>query len=322
MLRHLATAEFWSSVWSARRFSKIYGRNLYLCLKAEGILNRWVAIDLKTLLKAQSPKGEATGDVGKVDVVVLTKNSEEQLERCLGAIYRNVPVNRLIIVDGYSTDRTLDIVRKFEKEYHNVLLIQDRGWRGQARQIGIEHVETEWFMFVDSDAELCNGWFEKAKDFVAPGVGALWGIEVWSVMTNSKFLRLFLQITMSIFQTRGGTHDLLIRREAVKEIKIPASLHSYEDAYIKDWIDKKGYKVVATYNPYCIHHRPLVVWNIKSGINIAQSEIRAGLFYKYPKLFLSYGFYIAYFAYQSLPKTVLPFKASKQEAVKCSSFRE
>jgi glycosyltransferase involved in cell wall biosynthesis len=281
-------------------------------LKRKSILDHRVATDLKALLKARSPARDATGDIGKVDVVVLTKNSEEQLERSLSAVYRNVPVNRLIIVDGYSTDGTLDIVKKFEKKHHNVLLIQDKGWRGQARQIGIEHVETQWFMFVDSDAELCNGWLKKARDFIAPNVGAVWGIEVWSVMTNSKFLRLFLQITMSIFQTRGGTHDLLVRREAVREIKIPSSLHSYEDAYIKDWINKKGYKVIATYNPYCIHHRPSVIWSIKSGVNIAQTEIRAGLFHRYPKLFLSYGFYIAYFTYQSLLKAALPFKAPKQ----------
>ncbi|HML02041.1 MAG TPA: glycosyltransferase family A protein [Candidatus Bathyarchaeia archaeon] len=280
-------------------------------LKRKSIPEHRVATDLKALLKPRSPARNVTGDIGKVDVVVLTKNSEEQLERCLSAIYRNVPVNQLIIVDGYSTDKTLDIVEKFEKKHHNVLLLQDMGWRGQARQIGIENVKTEWFMFVDSDAELCNGWFKKARAFVAPNVGAVWGIEVWSVMTNSKFLRLFLQITMSIFQTRGGTHDLLVRREAVREIKIPGSLHSYEDAFIKDWINSKGYDVVATYNPYCIHHRPSVVWNIKSGVNIAQTEIRAGLFHKYPKLFLSYGFYIAYFTYQSLLRAALPFKTAK-----------
>jgi len=252
--------------------------------------------------EASGSKRKITEDIGKVDIVVLTKNSEEQLERCLNAVYRNAPVNRLIIVDGYSTDRTLEIIRKFDKKHHNVVLIQDRGWRGKARQIGIEHTETEWFMFVDSDAVLCDKWFEKAKRFISEEVGAVWGIEVWSVIKNPKLLRLFLQITMSIFQTRGGTHDLLVRREAIKDIKIPDTLHSFEDAYIKEWINKKGYKVVATYNPYCIHYRPSVVWSMKSGINIAQSEIRCGLFRKYPNLLLSYGFYIAYFVYQNLRK--------------------
>lgn len=261
---------------------------------------------MRGLLRAPSSKRSSKKSIGKVDVVVLTKNSQEQLERCLEAVYKNVPVSRLIVVDGYSTDKTLDIVNKFDKEHGNVLLIQDKGGRGRARQMGIEHVETEWFLFVDSDAELCNNWFEKAKVFITPEVGAVWGIEVWSVIKNPRILRLFLQITMSIFQTRGGTHDLLVRRDVVKDIKIPPDLHSFEDAFIKEWINKKDYKVIATYNPYCIHHRPSVVWNIKSGINIAQSEIRCGLFHKYPNLLLSYGFYIAYFAYQNLRKASLP----------------
>jgi len=261
---------------------------------------------LRGLLKTPKPKESSGKGLQKVDVVVLTKNSQEQLERSLKAVYKNVPVNRMIVVDGFSTDRTLEILEKFNRKHHNVLLIQDKGLRGKARQIGIEKVETEWFMFVDSDAELCDKWFEKAKAFITPDVGAIWGIEVWSVIKNPRVLRLFLQVTMNIFKIRGGTHDLLVRRNAVKGIKIPSDLHSFEDAFIKEWISKKGFTVVATYNPYCIHHRPSMVWSFKSGIKIAQSELRCGLLQKYPSLLLSYGFYVAYFMFQSLRKASLP----------------
>jgi glycosyltransferase involved in cell wall biosynthesis len=266
---------------------------------------------LKAPLKAQSPGRNAAEDNGKVDVVVLTKNSEEQLERCLSAVYRNVPVNRLIIVDGYSTDKTLDIVKEFKKEHRNVLLIQDSGWRARARQIGIENVETEWFMFVDSDVELCERWFEKARNLVTAQVGAVWGIEVWSVIKNPRLLRLFLQMTMSIFQARGGTHDLLLRHKVVEDIKIPPTLHSFEDAYIKEWINKKGYKVIGTYDPYCTHYRPSAVWSVKSGIDTTQSAIRSGMLLKYPKLLLPYGFLTAYFVYQNLRALTKEQTASK-----------
>lgn len=261
---------------------------------------------MRGLLNSPRPKGSSERGLGKVDVVVLTKNSQEQLERSLNAVYRNVPVNRLIAVDGYSTDRTLEILNKFNRKYRNVLLIQDKGLRGKARQIGIDNVETEWFMFVDSDAELCAKWFEKAKALITPKVGAIWGIEVWSVIKNPRILRLFLQVTMNIFKIRGGTHDLLVRRNAVKGIRIPSDLHSFEDAFIKEWISKKGFMIIAAYNPYCIHHRPSMVWSLKSGIKIAQSELRCGLLHKYPSLLLSYGFYVAYFMFQSLRKASLP----------------
>lgn len=240
----------------------------------------------------------------KVDVVVLTKNSGETLERCLKAIYKNVPINRLIVVDGYSTDKTLEIIERFNREHHNVVVISEKGTRGKARQTAIEAVKTEWFVFVDSDVILCNQWFDKAEKLIDNGVGAVWGIELWSVIKNPIVLKLFKHITMKIFQTRGGTHDLLVRHEAIKDIKIPDDLHVFEDTFIKDWITNKGYKVVSTYDPYCIHRRPLDVWTTNTAVNIATDEIKHGLFSKYPKLIPSYTFYVAYFFFQLL-RTVM-----------------
>ena len=178
----------------------------------------------------------------KVDVVVLTKNSEQTLGKCLHSIYNNVPVNRLIVVDGYSTDNTSEIVGRFSKKHHNVVLLREKGTRGKARQKAIEAVTTNWFMFVDSDVILCSEWFKKARILMKPDVGAIWGIEVWSVLKNITVLKLFERITMKIFGKRGGTHDLLVRREAVKDIRIPSSLHVYEDAFIKSWICRNGYR--------------------------------------------------------------------------------
>ena len=236
----------------------------------------------------------------KVDVVVLTKNSGETLKECLLAVYRNVPINRLVVVDGYSTDATLDIIQEFNDKHHNVVVIKERGTRGKARQTAIEAVKTDWFLFVDSDVILCDHWFNKAITLIDDDVGAVWGIELWSVIKNPTVLKLFKRMTMKIFETRGGTHDLLVRHEAVKDIKIPDSLHVYEDTFIKEWITRKGYRVISTYNPYCIHRRPLHVWTTNTAITIASDEIKHGLFSKYPKLIPSYGFYVAYFFYQFL----------------------
>lgn len=238
----------------------------------------------------------------KTDVVVLTKNSQRVLGKCFNSIYRNVPVNRLIVVDGCSTDKTLEIVDRFRRSYGNVILIEDQGTRGSARQKGIEAVETEWFMFVDSDVVLCDQWFEKAEKYMEEDVGAIWGIEVWSVVRNPAFLKLFLQVTRKIFEIRGGTHDLLVRREAIEGIQIPKELHYFEDAYVKEWINKNGYKVIAKYDPYCIHYRPPTVWTMRGSIDISSEALTFGLLEKYPKLLLPYSFYATYVLYQSLLK--------------------
>src|SRR3989339_812783 len=172
----------------------------------------------------------------RVDVVVLTKNSERMLEKCLESVFKTVPLNRLIIVDGCSTDNTLEIVGKFRKKHGNVIVIKDNGTRGSARLRGIRLVETSWFLFVDSDVTLCDDWFKKATSYVNTDVGAVWGIEIWDGLQDSVILKLSLKITKRIFEVRGGTHDLLVRREAVKDIEIPENLHGFEDAFITGWI--------------------------------------------------------------------------------------
>ena len=236
--------------------------------------------------------------------MVLTKNSQRLLRECLSSIYKNVPVNHLIIVDGYSTDNTLKIAEEFHRKHGNVIILRDRGTRGSARLKGIKHVTTEWFMFVDSDVILCDGWFDKARQFMRKNIGAIWGIERWAGMKHPKTLKFFLWITRKIFDIRGGTHDILVRYEAVKDITIPKNLHVFEDAYIKEWIEKKGYRVVACYDPYCVHYRPENVWTLKGSIEIAADAFRFCSLRKVPEMILAYGFYTAYVIYRNIAQKI------------------
>jgi glycosyltransferase involved in cell wall biosynthesis len=237
---------------------------------------------------------------GPVDVVLLTKNSQRKLQECVESIYRNIPIAQLIVVDGYSNDRTLAILEGFNQKHGNILVIFDKGTRATARQKGIEAVKTDWFVFVDSDVVLCRDWFKKAQRYIAPDVGAVWGIEVWSTLQNPKTLKLFLVTTRKIFEVRGGTHDTLIRTDLVRDIKIPVGLHVFEDTYIKDWIEQKGYRVVACYSPFCIHYRPATVWTFRGSLGLVAESVKIGSPLLVSKLLLAYGFYTVYSFYQLL----------------------
>lgn len=200
--------------------------------------------------------------MGPIDVVMLTKNSEHLLNECLKSIYENVPVRRLIVVDASSTDDTLKILSEFNKKYGNVTIITENGSRGngsrgKARERGIQEVETEWFMFVDSDVILCKDWFKKASRYIREDVGAIWGVDIPGDV-KSKFMTKILQrMEARVFDIRGGCHDILIRYDVVKDIKIPSELHVLEDAYIKEWITAKNYKVIVSYASYCKHYKTM-----------------------------------------------------------------
>ena len=231
-----------------------------------------------------------------IDVAIITMNSERMLRECINSVYKNVPVKSLIIVDGFSTDATMSIMQEFQEKYGNVKFVQKKGTRATARQTAIQLVKTDWFLFVDSDVILSKNWFAEAQNLIKDNVGAIWGIEIWSVLKGTKILRLFERVTMKIFEQRGGTHDMLIRRKAVEDIKIPYQLHTYEDGYIKSWIEKKGYKVLGVYEPYCIHFRPETVWTVDKHIELMVSDLKYAV--HRPVLLLSYGFYSLIVGYQ------------------------
>ena len=231
-----------------------------------------------------------------IDVAILTMNSAAKLRECLHSVYLNVPVNRLIVVDGCSTDATQTIVEEFQRQHGNVIFIREKGTRATARQKAIRLVRTDWFMFVDSDVVLSKNWLAEAEKLVTDDVGAIWGIEIWSVLQRKKILALFERVTLKIFETRGGTHDMLIRRKTVEDIKIPYQLHTYEDAYIKSWIGKKGFKVLGVYEPYCVHFRADSVWTAKKHVELLVTDLKFAS--RRPFLLLPYGFYSAVVTYQ------------------------
>lgn len=231
-----------------------------------------------------------------IDVVLLTKNSGHLLEKCLTSIYENVPVNNLIVVDGFSTDNTMEIIDKLERKNGNVQTLKVDGSRARARQRGIRQVRTEWFMFVDSDVILSRDWFKKAEKRLTSDVGAVWGvnIDVISGIKDKRIVKFQSLIARQCFGLRGGMHDTLVRREAVRGIEIPEQLHTYEDAFIINWVKARGYKIVIGDDIYCLHFKPPGNWSLQSGVSQAVVEFRCGLVHSH---MVAYAFYYPFFMF-------------------------
>jgi glycosyltransferase involved in cell wall biosynthesis len=56
----------------------------------------------------------------------------------------------------------------------------------QARKLGISHVETEWFAFIDSDITLFQGWFRLLNSLKDDGIGGIQGLDQYA---NESLLR-------------------------------------------------------------------------------------------------------------------------------------
>lgn len=92
----------------------------------------------------------------EVSVVVPTRNASGMLEECLAAIVASEP-NELIVVDGLSSDDTVDIARRYGAR---VLSDEGRGLPA-ARMIGAQAAHSRVVALIDADVVLGTGDLER-----------------------------------------------------------------------------------------------------------------------------------------------------------------
>jgi glycosyltransferase involved in cell wall biosynthesis len=215
-------------------------------------------------------------EIHSSDVVMLTKNSmKPSLAETFGSIFANIPVNRLIVVDGGSRDGTLEFARRNPR----VLLVDDsEGTKGTSRQRGIELVTTDVFAFVDSDVILQRGWFEKAIAQFELGVGAVSTYPRHhgkAGMTQRALERMYRRPTKRRFDTAAA----LIRTDAAKGIQIPREFFMSEDEFLGRSIESRGYRVKCVSIPVAYHmEEPRPANMVLKGRLLRKQGWRSGLY--------------------------------------------
>jgi glycosyltransferase involved in cell wall biosynthesis len=111
----------------------------------------------------------------KISVVVPVRNGAPKIERCLQAIRgQTLQPSEIIVVDGHSTDATVEIARKFQTR----VVFEDYGTVGGARQVGVEEAEGDYVAFTDADCIPQKDWLESlVREFGEGVVGVGGGIK-------------------------------------------------------------------------------------------------------------------------------------------------
>jgi len=202
----------------------------------------------------------------KVDVVMCTKNSEKILEKCVESIYREIPVCHFIVIDAFSTDKTVDILKKYIHKYKNLMVYQTSAKLGKAREIGIRNVDTEWFIFIDSDVILREKWFEKMIKYLKSNEEKIGAIESNCIHHYPPYSPKFpgfrgtTQFCNGEKNTRALTIATMIRTKAVRNIFIPSDLQIYEDEFIRRYVEKQGYMWIKVPEPIVDHYPTPKPW--------------------------------------------------------------
>ena len=119
----------------------------------------------------------------KISAVVLTKNEEKNIEKCLKSL---VFADEIIIVDDESTDKTIEKVHKVLKA-HKVYKVFQRKLNNDfasQRNFGEENVSNDWVLFIDADEVVTE---ELKKEIVTLFHGSIVGKDAFYMKRRDYF---------------------------------------------------------------------------------------------------------------------------------------
>jgi len=152
-----------------------------------------------------------------LSALILTQNSEETIRATLESIKKIA--DEVVIVDGYSKDKTIEIVHKVYK-VNKVCKVYKKKFTeiGEQRQFGLKHVTGDWVLILDSDEIISSQLREEIRLKIKNEKLKIEENAFW-VPFQSYYLGKLLE--------HGGEryHQLrLFRREALKIL--PSLIHN------------------------------------------------------------------------------------------------
>lgn len=106
-----------------------------------------------------------------VAIIVAVRNEEEDLEKALQSLCNiNYKNHRLIVVNDRSTDRTGEILKRFNHPHLQVITLTELpdGWLGKNNALyqGYKNSTEEWMLFTDADIEYHPDAISRAFGYV------------------------------------------------------------------------------------------------------------------------------------------------------------
>ena len=206
----------------------------------------------------------------KISIIIPTKNNGDILEKCLASIENlDYPKEEyeVIIVDGHSTDDTVEMAKKFgcKVVYENV------GTIGGARDIGVENSTGKYIAFTDSDCVVDRNWLKNLiGQFKAEKIASVGGPNT-TPEDDTEFAKCAGQVlkflsnpgpryglnankVMEIYH--NPTCNSAYRKSIFQEVNgFNPKLITCDDEELDYRIKEKGYKIFYTAEAKVMHYR-------------------------------------------------------------------
>lgn len=156
----------------------------------------------------------------KISIITITYNSEKTLEATIETIRNQNYANlEYIIVDGGSTDKTLDIIEKHDKSIITKWISEKDNGISDAFNKGIRLATGEIIGIINSDDGLCDGALDALAREYDPTVDVYRGkVILWNTETNTKVVEVpSMHIPYAGIKVNVSHQGTFVRKDAYEK---------------------------------------------------------------------------------------------------------
>ncbi len=143
-----------------------------------------------------------------ISAIILTYNEEARLRDCLASA---TWCDEVVVVDGYSTDKTVAVAREFTDK----VFLSDRlgpskpGGFAEQRNFGLEQAASEWVFFLDADERFAPELGKEIRQRLQTGIDS--EFTMFQVRRREHFFGVYTPYTHG-----EGWQTRMLRRGAAK----------------------------------------------------------------------------------------------------------
>ena len=120
-----------------------------------------------------SKERDEDSESARITVIVPVRNEAKKISRCLEALQaQSYPPHEIIVVDGHSTDKTVEIAMRYPVK----VLYENIGTRAGANQIGIKQAKGDFIAFTDADCRPEKDWLKNLIREFDDGIAGVGGV--------------------------------------------------------------------------------------------------------------------------------------------------
>jgi len=224
-----------------------------------------------------------------VSIVITIKNEENSILQLLNSLEnQSLKPYEVIIVDGGSKDRTVEIIKSFINSRESFrLILADGANRPKGRNIGISAATSEIIAITDAGVVLDGHWLENlVKPLTHGGAGFVGGVYVQGgegLLQKCIGILQYPDIEkLNVDDFIPSCRSVAFKKNVWKSVGYwPEHLEKADDTYFDLMVREKGFKMALAKDA-------VVSWTAKDTLkglfqqysSYAEWDVRAGLFFK------------------------------------------